>query len=428
VAAGAEDRVAPARRCAYRVIRRVFEHGAYADRALHAEAAVLRDPRDRALATTLAYGTVQRKRTLDHIVGRLSSRSPAELDPPISAALRLGLFQLAFLNGIPDHAAVHESVELAKQESRGGANLVNAVLRRATREKAGLTADLHDDTPQAAAVMHSVPDWLAEMWWRELGPAETRSLLEHINHPPESALRVNTLKSPLDLQLPVPSHPAPELPEGRVLEGPFDVFGSDAWQSGLVMPQARASMLVARALDPQPGEVVLDVCAAPGAKTTHLAALMENRGSVTAVEVHPGRAEGLEKTCRRMGAACVEVVRRDGREVPADQPPYDRVLIDPPCSGLGTLQSRPDLRWQERRAQLPDLADKQLQLLSSGAAQLKPGGTLVYSVCTISRAEGEEVVERFLTEHEDFRPDSTRQLLPHRDETDGFFIARLRRD
>jgi 16S rRNA (cytosine967-C5)-methyltransferase len=429
VAGGAEPRgrIAPARRCANRVIRRVFEQGAYADRAFHAEAAGLADPRDRALAMTLAYGTIQRRRTLDHILARLASRSPAKLDPPIIAALRLGLFQLAFLDGIAEHAAVHESVELAKQNSPGGATLVNAVLRRAARERDELLAGLNDDDPQSAAVLHSVPDWIAELWWTELGPQTARALLAHINLPAESALRINTLEAADNLDLPVPSHAAPELPEGRVLEAPFDVFGSEAFQQGLVMPQSRGSMLAGRALAPGAGERVLDLCAAPGAKTTHLAALIENQGQLTAIEVHPGRARALRGTCARMGATCVTVVNQDGREV-LSHLPYDRVLVDPPCSGLGTLQSRPDLRWQPGRAHLQELAAKQLQLLTSGAAQLKPGGTLVYCVCTISRTESEHVVERFLEAATDFRPDGTRQLLPHRDGTDGFFIARLKRD
>jgi 16S rRNA (cytosine967-C5)-methyltransferase len=429
VATGARSahRVSPARWCAYRVVRRVFEQGAYADRAFHAEAAGLESPRDRALAMNLAYGTIQRRRTLDHILARLSSRSADQLDPAILAALRLGLFQLALLDGIPDHAAVHESVELAKQEAHGGATLVNAVLRRAAREKLDLLSDLRDDTPQNAAVMHSVPGWIAEMWWRELGPEVARALLAHINQPAESAVRINTLKAQ-DLQLPVPHHAADELPEGRVLEAPFDVFGSEAFDRGLLMPQSRASMLVARSLAPQAGERVLDLCAAPGAKTTHLAALMANQGAVQAVEVHPGRAQALRETCVRMGATCVTVADRDGRLAPPEtRGGYDRVLVDPPCSGLGTLQSRPDLRWQPGRADVQALATRQLQLLESGAAQLTRPGTLVYSVCTISRTESGEVINRFLSGHRDFHLESTRQLLPHADRTDGFFIARLTR-
>ncbi len=422
--AAEHQRTSPARRCAYTVIRRVFEQGAYADRALHAEAGDL-EPRDRALAMQLAYGTVQRKRTLDHILGRLSSRLPERLDQPVLAALRLGLFQLAFLDGIAEHAAVNESVELAKLHAHGGAGLVNAVLRRAARERSELLADLEDSTPQAAAVLYSVPDWLAEMWWRELGEDEARELLREINRPPESALRINTLKG--EPEPPVPWHTDPALPEGRVLDGAFDLFGSQLWEQGRVMPQSRGSIHVARSLAPQAGERVLDVCAAPGAKTTHLAALMGNQGEVVAVEVHPGRAKALQDLCARMGAGCVHVLHADARELPAGMPPFDRVLVDSPCSGLGTVQSRPDLRWQERRGEIDALADKQLQLLRAGAEKLQPGGTLVYSVCTISRRESEGVIARFLQSAPEFALDHSEQLLPHRDGTDGFFIARLRR-
>jgi 16S rRNA (cytosine967-C5)-methyltransferase len=426
VASAAErPRTAPARACAYRVIRRVFEEGAYADRALHAEAQHL-DPRDRALAMQLVYGTVQRKRTLDHVLTRLSSRPPERLDTPVLAALRLGLFQLAFLNGIAEHAAVHESVELVKQHAHGGAGLVNAVLRRATRERADLLAGLNDETLESAAILHSVPDWLAEMWWRELGPEEARQLLGTINQPPESALRINTLKG--EAELPVPAHAAPGLPEGRVLEAPFDLFGSELWSEGRVMPQSRGSMRVVRSLAPLAGERVLDACAAPGAKTTHLAALMENRGEVVAVEVHPGRATALNDVCQRMGADCVRVLNADAAELTGELGQFDRVLVDPPCSGLGTLQSRPDLRWQERRGEIDATSEQQLRLLSSAAARLKRTGTLVYSVCTISRREGPELVRRFLEGAEDFRLEVEEQLLPHRDGTDGFYIARLIRE
>jgi 16S rRNA (cytosine967-C5)-methyltransferase len=417
----------PARACAYRVVRRVFEQGAYADRALHAEAAGL-DGRDRSLAMTLAYGTVQRARTLDHVLSQIASRPPERLHPPILAALRLGLFQLLFLDRVAAHAAVHESVELAKASSRGGAPLVNAVLRRATREGRAILAALDDDSMHGAAIMHSVPDWLAELWWRELGPEQARLQLRAVNDPPESALRINTLMAGLDLPLPVAATPAgSELPEGRVLLEPFDVFGSREWADGLVMPQSRASMIVSRTLDPQPGERVLDLCAAPGAKATHLAALTGGKGEVVAVEVHQGRARALAQTCARMGATNVTVRCEDGRAFDAGARAFDRVLVDPPCSGLGTLQSRPDLRWQARRAGIAELSAKQAALLGAGAGALRPGGTLVYSVCTVSAAEGSGLLAAFLAGRPEFELIDERVLLQSRDRTDGFYIARVGR-
>ncbi len=422
--------MSPARTCALRVIRRVFEDDAYADRAFTAEAAGL-EPRDRALAMALAYGTVQRRATLDHVAAQLTDRRLERLDPPVLAVLRLGLYELLYLGGAAEHAAVNESVELAKQARPHAAGLVNAVLRRAAREGPAILEGLNDESPQAAAVLHSVPDWLAGKWWDELGADEARALLQVINDPAESALRVNSLVAEVAevaAALPIPSRPAPglpeDLPEGLVLDGPFDVQGSELWASGRVQPQSRASMLVSRILAPVPGDRVLDLCAAPGGKTTHLAALMEDRGEVVAVERHPGRASALERTRVRMRVSCVRVEVGDAA-IPRTDGPFDKILVDPPCSGLGTLQSRPDLRWRARPEVIGELAALQAGILAAAAQVLAPGGALVYSVCTISRAEGDQVIDAFLREHLDFSDERRLQLAPHRDGTDGFFIARL---
>jgi 16S rRNA (cytosine967-C5)-methyltransferase len=412
-----------ARAVAHAVLGRVFDEGAFADRAFRAEAerAGL-DPRERAFAQQLAYGVVQRRATLDHLIASLSSRPVAELDPRVRDALRLGLFQLLFLGGVADHAAVSESVELAK--GRGGDKLVNAVLRRAQREGRALLEALSDETPDGAALKHSHPGWLARMWWDELGPDGTRALLARDNEPPESAVRVNTLRVSR-VELPVPADPAPGLPEGLVLGAPFDVHASEAFARGELMPQSRASMTVSRVLDPQPGEQVLDLCAAPGAKTTHIAALMEGRGEVVAVEAHSGRAEALAENCRRMGAENVRVLAQDAREPAGGE--FDRVLLDPPCSDLGTLQSRPDVRWRKDPALIERVAAQQAELLDAAAEQVRPGGVLVYSTCTISARENEDRMAAFLATRSDFRQTRVVQLLPHREGTDGFFIARLDR-
>ncbi len=390
----------PARRAAHAVVTRVLAEGAYADRALHGEARAL-PPRERALAKQLAFGAIQRRLTLDHLIDRHAS---GPLDPPVRAALQLGLLQLLFLEGIADHAAVSEAVELAKPSP--GHRLVNAVLRRVQREGAELPSDA---TPAGAAIRHSHPEWLVRMWWEELGADETRALLAANNEPAELAMRVNRLAGNVALD----DVPGRREGDAIVVDGPFDAFGHPGWAAGWFTPQSRASQLVAPIVAPAPGERVLDLCAAPGGKTTHLAALMEGRGEVVAVERHPGRAEALRRTCERLHARNVTVVRADAREFGAARG-FDRVLLDPPCSGLGTLRSHPDLRWRVRPADVERLAAEQDALLAAARAALRPDGpgVLVFSVCTISRRE------------ERLRGRRRWRTMPHRDGTDGFYIAR----
>jgi 16S rRNA (cytosine967-C5)-methyltransferase len=421
----------PGRQVAYQVVRRVAD-GAYADRALRAEAerAGLTGA-DRAFAQALAYGTVQRRRTLDYVIAMLSARPLESLDPPLLDALRIGVYQLLFMGSVPDHAAVTESVELAKGGGGAGHRFANAVLRRAAREAPALLLQLTDDGPADAAILHSHPAWLVRMWWDALGREETVALLERDNEPAEDALRVTELTSSAAevtealVRQRVRSAPAADLPEGLVLGSSFDIEGSRLFRSGAITPQSRASMLVSRALGPQPGERVLDMCAAPGAKTTHIAALMRGEGEVVAVEQNEARADALRENIDRMHAgATARVVVADAREVTGR---FDRVLLDAPCSNLGTLAARPDARWRRQPGQIDELAELQVELLDAADACVRPGGVLVYSVCTISPREGEEQIAKLTDRRPGLHVASTRQTLPHRDGTDGFFMARLRR-
>ena len=389
--------VSPARRAAYAVVRRVLTEGAWADRALHGEARDL-DARDRAFAKQLAFGTVQRRLSLDHLI---AERTEGRLEPGVRAALQLGLYQLLFLDRVAAHAAIAEAVELAKPSP--GHRVVNAVLRRVQREGAELPSDA---TPAGAAVRHSHPEWIVRLWWDLLGADEARALLAADNEPAELALRVN----------PLVAHDLSDIPgrtEGHtiVVDGPFDALAHPGYAAGAFTPQSRASQLVAPLLDPRPGERVLDLCAAPGGKTTHLAALMGDEGEIVAVEKHPGRARALEVTARRMRASSVRVVVGDATAF-RDADGFDRVLLDPPCSGLGTLRSHPDLRFRVTPRAVALLAAGQDALLAAARRALRPGGRLVYSVCTISPAE-----ERLAA------ADAVR-TYPHKDGTDGFYIAR----
>jgi 16S rRNA (cytosine967-C5)-methyltransferase len=406
--------VAPARRAAFEVVRRVFEDDAYADRALQSAAAGL-DERDRALAQRLAFGTVQRKRTLDDVIETIGRRPVERLDPPVQAALRVGAYQLAFLDGVPRYAAVNESVELVRGNGLERAvPFANAVLRRMADGAREHVAALPEETPEQAALRHSYPDWIAATWWRDLGAHGARALMRAQNEPAETAVRL--------VRGEIEGEQDPEIPGAWVVER---VDGT-ALAEGRVWPQSRGSQLVGHTVGSRPGERTLDLCAAPGGKATMLA------GDVVAVEVNDGRARELEETILRLRADDVRVVRADGRALSADLRDFDRALVDAPCSGLGVLASRPDLRWRGRP--LPEL---QLELLLAAAERVRAGGTAVYSVCTVNRRETEDVVDAsglevdasLGAEWPQFRH-ATRpeflQTLPHVHGTSGFFIARLR--
>jgi 16S rRNA (cytosine967-C5)-methyltransferase len=399
--------VSPARAAAFEVVRRVFEDDAYADRALRSASERL-DARDRAFARQLAYGTVQRVRTLDHAIGTLGRRPVRKLDPPVLAALRLGAYQLGYLDVAP-HAAANESVELVRAARLERAvPFTNAVMRRLA---AGI-AQLLDDLPEGP-LKHSYPDWIFDVWARDFGEADALALMRGQNEPPETVVR----------------HV-----RGDVAGDPTDVPGAfrvtrvdeDALAAGLVWPQSRASQLAALAVGSKDGERVLDACAAPGGKATML------RGEVTAVELNEARARELEENARRLGATDVHVVQADATQLPAELDGFDRALVDAPCSGLGVLARRPDLRWRARP--LPEL---QRALLLAAAERVRPGGTIVYSVCTLNVDENEAIVDASGLEADPTLGDEWPRFrhprrpeflltLPHVHRTSGFFIARLR--
>ncbi len=385
--------IAPARRAAFEVVRRVFEEEAYADRAL-ASAVEGLDDRDRALAQRLAYGTVQRARTLDFGIEQLGKRPVRKLDPPVRTALRLGGYQLAWTDQ-PVHAVVDDAVELVRAARRERAvPFTNAVMRRLAQGFRGLVASLPD-----GPLKESYPDWIAEVWTRDLGAEAALSLMRAQNEPP--GLEV---------------HAAEPVGEATDVPGAYVVERVDPTR---MRAMSRASQLAALVVGSQAGERILDACAAPGGKTLLL------QGEVTAVDVHPGRAAHLAEEM----PSNVTVVNADVREL--DDGGFDRALVDAPCSGLGVLARRPDLRWRARP--LPEL---QVELLRAAAERTKSGGTIVYSVCTLNADENEGVVDALGLAVEPLGPEwpqyahpSRPEFLltrPDRDRTSGFFIARLR--
>ncbi len=399
--------VSPARRAAFEVVRRVFEQEAYADRALRSTTANL-DARERAFAQQLAYGTVQRVRTLDHAIDTLGRRPVRKLDAAVLASLRLGAYQLGYLDVAP-HAAANESVELVRAARLERAvPFTNAVMRRLAE---GI-GQLLDELPEGP-LKHSYPDWIFEVWRRDFGEDAALALMRSQNEPPETVVR---------------------LVRGEIDGEPTDVPGAyrvarvdeRALADGRLWPQSRASQVAALAVGARDGERVLDCCAAPGGKATML------HGDVTAVDVNEARARELEENVRRLGATNVTVVHADATALPPELDGFDRALVDAPCSGLGVLAARPDLRWRARP--LPEL---QLALLRAAAARVTSGGSVVYSVCTLNADENEAVVDAaglepdatLADEWPQFRHPSRPEFLltlPHVHRTSGFFIARLR--
>ncbi len=394
--------IAPARRAAYQVVRRVFEEGAYADRALAGAASAL-EPRDRALAQRIAYGTVQRMRTIDHGIATLGRRPLAKLDPPVLAALRVAGYELGWSEAA-HHAVADDAVELVRSAGLERATgFTNAVSRRLAEGFRALLEALPE-----GPLKYSYPDWIHDVWVRDFGEAEAVELMVVQNEPSELVVR-----SPVAVGEPT------DIPGAYRVER----LDPTALAEGRIWPQSRGSQLAALVVGSQEGERVLDACAAPGGKAAML------HGQVTAVELNRGRSRELEEHLQRRGVTNVTVVNADVRELAESG--FDRALVDAPCSGLGVLGRRPDLRWRARP--LPEL---QLELLAAAAARTRRGGTIVYSVCTLNADENEAIVDAsgltpipLGSEWPQFSHPRRPEFLlttPHRHGTSGFFIARLR--
>jgi 16S rRNA (cytosine967-C5)-methyltransferase len=390
-------------------------------------------PPDRHLCQELAYGIVRWQATLDWLIDR---KTDARAQKPIlQNLLRLGLYQIFWLDRIPAHAAVHETVELARQSGYNTqAGFINAVLRGYLREfdaTKGLLAELKTKHPHLG---YSHPEWLFARWQTRWGADQAAKLMEWNNTPPKAFARVNTLKADPGKLLAQWRDENVEydfvrrdwLEENAVFElkshPPLNLLPS--FQQGLFYVQDPSTLLAVRELDPQPGESVLDLCAAPGGKLTAIAQLMRNEGRLLAHDTTSERLKLIDQNCIRLGVTCVQAVLPSMlNSQPAT--PFDRILIDAPCSNTGVMRRRIDLRWRIRLGEISRLRSAQLELLRQAASLLKPGGLLVYSTCSLEPEENTEVVNEFLGGQADFKLERTRELLPFVDGVDGTYVARL---
>lgn len=429
-----------ARERAHEVLLRA-EKGAFLDAVLGPAIDRLEDRREAALLTRLAYGVETWRGRLDWTLDALSDGRLTSFDPAVRAALRLGLFQLRFLDRVPAHAVVDTSVELAKRHTKGGARVVNAILRRSLREDEPPPPPEDEDLAAHLAIRWSHPAWLVQRWLDERGREATESLLAANNEPGPSAFRVDLRQiSREDAILAlaareVTAHPSPLAPAAIVIEGPVSAVAEFEW----LAPQGVASQIVARMVAPEPGARVLDLCAAPGGKASALAEEMST-GLVVASDRTPG---GVSRVAdRRTGRDRLVVLRADGTRPPLRTGSFDVGLVDAPCSGLGTLRAHPDVRWRREPADVARLAALQRRLLDAAATLIRPGGRLVYATCTLVAEENEETVAGFLATHPAWQRDDPRERLadaarfvgddlalrtaPDRDGLDGFYAVVLR--
>ncbi|MBI3191589.1 MAG: 16S rRNA (cytosine(967)-C(5))-methyltransferase RsmB, partial [Pedosphaera parvula] len=390
---------------------------------------------DRALLHELTAGVVRWQATLDWLIDRKTAGRQQK--PALRILLRLGLYQLFWLDRVPQHAAVHETVELARQLGFGPqSGFINAVLRGYGREVDStrrLLADLKTSQPHLG---HSHPAWLVERWTTRWGVENVGRLLEWNNTPPLPFARVNTLKTTIsDLLWAWQEEGVEGEPCARDWMTGAQVFqmkkhpsitSLKSFQDGWFYIQDPSTLLAVGQLNPQPGETILDLCSAPGGKTTFIAQLMQNRGRIVAQDSNPERLKLVSENCARLGATCVETVSTSTFNAqPSTR--FDRILVDAPCSNTGVMRRRIDLRWRIRSNELERLRREQLNLLNKAALELKPGGTLVYSTCSLEPEENNEAVKQFLTENSGFVLANERELLPFVDGVDGAYVATLQK-
>ncbi|HXG55361.1 MAG TPA: 16S rRNA (cytosine(967)-C(5))-methyltransferase RsmB [Vicinamibacterales bacterium] len=431
--------IAPARLAAFEVLRVVGSGRSDLGSALARARTRLTDERDRALASEIATGTLRWQGAFDHIIVAFANRPLRQLDPEVLDILRLTIFQLVHLDRIPASAAVKDAVDLAgKAGKRSASGLVNAVLRRVSRERERLPlpGPPQDPADREAAIAYlsttlSHPPWLVERWLDRYGFENTQAWARFNNAPAPLTLRVNRLKvAPAELIAALASHGVEVEPARHAVDALVVRSGNplatppDA--QGLFVLQDEASQLVGAFAGARPGERVLDACASPGGKTTAMASAMGDRGLLVAADVRGRRLDLLVRAVRRSGASSVRVVQADVTAPLPFGPVFDRVLLDAPCSGLGTLRRDPDIKWRRSAADLPALALTQAAMLERTSTALAPSGTLVYSTCSSEPEENDGVIEAFLRAHPEFHmAREPLRTLPHRDGLEAFFAAML---
>ncbi|NMB41631.1 MAG: 16S rRNA (cytosine(967)-C(5))-methyltransferase RsmB [Firmicutes bacterium] len=406
---------------------------------------------ERALLTELSYGVVQRLNTLDWVLALYLSHPLEKLTIWIRNILRMGAYQLLFLDRIPDSAAVDESVKLAHRFGhKGVAGLVNAVLRKVSTSKKTLPWPSREkNLEHYISLRYSYPLWMVQRWLKNMGADETEAFCSACNTVPPLTVRTNTLRlsraklKEILLQEGTEAKNCLYAAEGLEIKISERLFDLPSFREGFFQIQGEASMLAATSLNPQPGESVLDLCSAPGGKTIHMANLMQNQGNIVATDLYPHRLELVQKAAKHQGVKIIRTEKLDGRSLPDEKiKAFERVLLDVPCSGLGVIRRKTDLKWRRQPEDIASLSQLQLRLLKEGFKALRPKGVLLYSACTIEPEETTDVINKFLEQEPSARPAMFSSLLPegleskegriflwpHKHNLDGFFLARIRKE
>jgi 16S rRNA (cytosine967-C5)-methyltransferase len=453
-----------ARQFAFLILRDIYRRDAFADVVLDR---VLSQSHlselDRRLVTELVYGTVRRARSLDFIIDQLAKKKASQQPPDLRVILHIGLYQLEYLNQIPPSAAVNTTVQLAKDNGLSGlSSFVNGLLRQYLRLKDDPDQETQKTTPlnqlkdrfntslstiERLGILYSFPDWMIKLWLEEIGESETEKLCDWFNQSPTIDLRINPLNTTIsEVETAFQSQGIsvsriPYLPQALRLNGSIGAIQKlPGYQEGWWTIQDSSAQLVTHLLDPQPGEFIIDACAAPGGKTTHIAELMQDTGTILACDKTASRLKKLKENCQRLQLKSIEILTVDSRTVEQFTDKCDRVLLDAPCSGLGTLHRRVDARSRQTPENIQQLAILQGELLTQTATFVKPGGVLVYATCTIHPLENDQVIQQFLEKNPQWEiekpslelpvlpsPEGWIKVWPHQADMDGFFIVKLTR-
>ncbi len=421
------------RKTAYLTLVDIEKNKAYSNLALNHHISVS-NPDSKAFVRRLVYGVLENRMYLDYIIQHYLKDPSHKLDARDRTILRLGLYQLKFMDSIPPYAAVTEAVDLAKRYCKGRQGFVNAILRNYLRTGNEITLpDRERDESQYLSVKYSYAKWIVELWLKEYGSGFTEELLAAGNRTPELAIRPNLLRNhrrELKRRLEEKGY---EVHDGRMSHIALRVTGEDLlntslYQYGMFSVQDESSMVVVDLLDPKSNEFVIDVCAGPGGKTMYMAERMENRGRVLAMDLYKKKLDLVNKEAERLGLSIVEsstwdATKTDGRL----EEKADRVLVDVPCSGLGVIRRKPEIKYKEWDGELESLPETQLRILNASSRYVKSGGVLIYSTCTINPEENQSITSKFLKANSHFIKEESIQLFPNITDTDGFYICKMRR-